>query len=243
MQRSFAKKLKLVNKEKSPHIYLYQCVLATETNSTPVFQMVSTKQGAAIITYFFLSVLADGAPSPRIVVIDFSKALLIVVSKAFANYSDTRDYLQVLYNIIILEKKEKLPNCYIRLDISHFINIVAKWDCLRGKVPKVRQFYLRIIGHVYKMRNVQNVKAILTSIMIVALNEDIGCDENSELVSSEFHLKSINNVIKGTSIEDPIDDKKIEIEEAEIKFSNEDLVSENSRWGNGQNPFSNRQKL
>jgi len=242
MQRSFAKKLKLVNKEKSPHIYLYQCVLATETNSTPVFQMVSTKQGAAIITYFFLSVLADGAPSPRIVVIDFSKALLMVVSKAFANCSDTRDYLHVLY-IIILEKKEKLPNCYIRLDISHFINIVAKWDCLRSKVPKVRQFYLRIIGHVYKMRNVQNVKAILTSIMIVALSEDIGCDENSELVSSEFHLKSINNVIKGTSIEDPIDDKKIEIEEAEIKFSNEDLVSENSRWGDGQNPFSNRQKL
>lgn len=78
------------------------------------------------------------------------------------------------------------------------------------------------------MRNVQNIKAILTSIMIVALSEDIGCDENSELVSSEFHLKSINNVIKGTSIEDPIDDKKIEIKEAEIKFSNEDLVSENS---------------
>lgn len=227
---SFAKKLKLVNKEKSPHVYLYQCVLVTETNSTPVFQMVSTKQDATIITYFFLSILADGALSPRIVVIDFSKALLMAISKAFANCSDTRDYLQVLYNIIILEKKEKLPNCYIRLDISHFINIVAKWDCLRGKVPKVRQFYLRSIGHVYKMRNVQDVKAILT-IMIVALSEDIGCDENSELVSSEFHLKSINNVIKGTSIEDPIDDKKIEIEEAETKFSNEDLVFENSGWG------------
>lgn len=62
---SFAKKLKLINNEKSPHIYLYQCVLATETTSTPVFQMVSTKQDAATITYFFLSILADGAPLPR----------------------------------------------------------------------------------------------------------------------------------------------------------------------------------
>lgn len=107
---SFAKKLKLVNNEKSPHIYLYQCVIATETNSTPVFQMVSTKQDAAIITYFFLSILTDGAPSPRMIVIGFSKALLMAVSKAFANCADTRDYLQVLYDIVILQKREKLPN-------------------------------------------------------------------------------------------------------------------------------------
>lgn len=221
---SFAKKLKLVNNEKSPHIYLYQCVLATETNSTPVFQMVSTKQDAAMITYFFLSILTDGAPLPRIVVIDFSKALLITVSKAFANCANTRDYLQVLY-IIILEKEAKLPNCYIRLDVSHFIGMIARWDCLRCKLIKVRQFYLRSIGHVYKMRNVQNIKTVLTSIMIVALSKDIGCDENSEFLTSEFHLRSINDVIKGTSIEKPIDGK--EIKEAAY---NKDLVAENSKW-------------
>lgn len=186
---------------------------------------VSTRQDAAMITYFFLSILADGAPSPRIVVIDFGKALLMAVSKAFANCAGTRDYLQVLYNIIILEKKEKLPNCYIRLDVSHFIGIIARWDCLRGKVMKVRQFYLRSIGHVYKMRNMENIKAALTSIMIVSLSEDIACDENSELFSSEFHLKSINDIIKGTSIKDSIDEK--EIEEAAY---NEDSVSKNSGW-------------
>lgn len=89
------KKLKLVNNEKSPHIYprIYQCVLATETNSTPVFQMMSTRQDAATIMYFFLSILADRASLPRIVVIDFSKALLMAVSKAFANYADTHNYL------------------------------------------------------------------------------------------------------------------------------------------------------
>jgi len=86
---SFAKKLKLINNEKSPHIYLYQCVLVTETTSNPVFQMVSTKQDASTITYFFLSILADGAPSPRMIVIDFSKALLMAVVKAFANCADT----------------------------------------------------------------------------------------------------------------------------------------------------------
>ena len=162
-----------------PHIFLYQCVLATEANSTPVFQMVSTKQDAAMITYFFLSILADGAPLPRMIVTDFSKALLMAVSKVFANCADTRAYLQTSYNIIILGKEEKLPTCYIRLDVSHFISAVARWDCLRGKITKVRQFYLRSIGHIYKMDNIQDIKNLLTSIMVVALSEDIGCAENS----------------------------------------------------------------
>lgn len=152
---SFAKKLKLINNEKSPHIYLYQGVLETETSSTPVFQMVSTKQDASIIIYFFLSILADGAPSPRMVVTDFSKALVMAVSKAFANCVDTRSYLHTVYNIIILERKEKLPTCYVRLDVSHFIGAIAKWDCLRGKLAKIRQFYLRSIGHIYKMTSIQ----------------------------------------------------------------------------------------
>jgi len=86
---------------------------------------VSTKQDAAMITYFFLSILANGAPLSRMVVTDF-KALLIAISKAFANCSDTNNYLQILYNIIILEKQEKLPSCYIRLDVNHFIGMISK---------------------------------------------------------------------------------------------------------------------
>jgi len=33
---SFATKLKLINNEKNPDIYLYQCVLVTETTNNPV---------------------------------------------------------------------------------------------------------------------------------------------------------------------------------------------------------------
>lgn len=78
------------------------------------------------------------------------------------------------------------------------------------------------------MQNVQDVKAALTSIMIVALSEDIGSDKNSELLSSEFHLRSINDLIKGTSFEDPIDKEEIESEET----ASEDLISgkEKSGW-------------
>jgi len=79
--------------------------ISNRNNSNPVFQMVSTKQDVSTIIYFFLSILADDAPSPRMIVIDFSKTLLMAVVKAFANCADTYTYLQILYNIIILEKK------------------------------------------------------------------------------------------------------------------------------------------
>lgn len=150
----------------------------------------------------------------------------MAVSKAFANCAGTRDYLQSLYDIIILRKKEKLPTCYIRLDVSHFIAIIAKWECLRGKVTKVRQFYLRSIGHIYKMKDVHNIKTILISITIVALSEDIGCDESSELLCSELHLRSINDVIKGSSIEDPLEKDEGDI--AEEGFNDDSF--ETSGW-------------
>jgi len=75
---------------------------------------------------FLFIVLADDIPSPRMIVMDFSKSLLMAVVKASANCADTYNYLQILYNIIILERKEKLPICYVRLDINHFIGTVAR---------------------------------------------------------------------------------------------------------------------
>jgi len=105
--------------------------------------------------------------------------------------------------------------------------MVARWDCLRGKVAKVRQFYIRSIGHIYKMSDVQNIKSVLTSIMVVALSEDIGCHKNSDLLLSENHLRLVNDVIKETLIEDPID--PIERESTEEAFHD----SENgwAEWG------------
>jgi len=138
---SFAKKLKLINNEKSPYIYLYQCVLVTETTSNPISTNSNGIDKRCFNNYLFLfKILADCALSPQMIVIDFSKALLMAVVKASANCADT--YLQILYNIIILERKKELPSYYVRLDVNHFIDTVARWDCLHGKVAKVRQLYI-----------------------------------------------------------------------------------------------------
>ncbi|XP_018311167.1 uncharacterized protein, partial [Mycetomoellerius zeteki] len=51
--------------------------------------------------------------------------------------------------------------------------------------------------------------------------EDIGCNKNNDIIPSEYHLKSVNDVIKETLIEDPIDETE----------SPEETLFENSENG------------
>lgn len=71
------------------------------------------------------------------VVSDFGKAILIAIARIFAGCSHLSHYLQLCYNIIN-NQNNIIPSCYIRLDVSHFISMVARWDCLKGKPVKIR---------------------------------------------------------------------------------------------------------
>ncbi|CAL1677483.1 unnamed protein product [Lasius platythorax] len=147
---SIGKKLRLPNGEKSPHLFLYQCVCVSEFSNFPAFQMISAKQDASIIISYFLSeIVRNGAPIPKIVVTDFGKAILIAVARIFGNCIDLNHYMQICYKILHNIYSDNIPQCYIRLDISHFIGMIARWECLRGKAPKIRQFYLKSLGRAY----------------------------------------------------------------------------------------------
>lgn len=103
---SVAKKLILYGDITSPHIFLYQCVLAFEDSSNPsipVFQMVSSKQDASLITYFFSEIIRLGARVPQITS-DFGRAIcLVALARAFANCTDLKHYLQICFQICFME--------------------------------------------------------------------------------------------------------------------------------------------
>ena len=73
------------------------------------------------------------------------------------------------------------------------------------------------------MDNVQSIKSLLISIMIVAFSQDIGCDDNSDLLLSEHHLRSLNSIIKGSTIKDPVDKEEI-TEETLFDDSSENAI-------------------
>ncbi|CAL1672727.1 unnamed protein product [Lasius platythorax] len=80
--------------------------------------------------------------------------------------------------------------------------MIARCKCLRGKAPKIRQFYLRSLGWAYQIENFTELHNFLRSVLVIALGEEIGLDESGALTSSEIHLRDVNNAIKGIIIDD-----------------------------------------
>jgi len=80
---------------------------------------------------------------------DFGWTLLIAVSNVFAKCVDFRDHLKKCYDILILENINVLPSCYIKLDVSYLIKMVARWKRLKGKNKMlVRVFNLALVRHI-----------------------------------------------------------------------------------------------
>lgn len=58
--------------------------------------------------------IRSGAPRPREVVCDFSRALLTAAIRSFTNYATLGEYTDAY-------KEGNLPACYIRINVAHFI--------------------------------------------------------------------------------------------------------------------------
>lgn len=69
--------------------------------------------------------------------------------------------------------------------------MVAKWNCLRKKASKVRQFYIRSIAQIYQMSDVQDITHLLKCTLTVALSQEIGVNESNDPVHSEICLRQL----------------------------------------------------
>lgn len=147
---SLVKKLKLPNGDLSNHIYLYQIVCETPTAKMPVFQMLSATQHTNAILYWLLEIRRIGSlhktsfPHPQQIVNDFDRALMGAIVRAFGNCNDLKHYLSICFSVLA-NKNEKMPNCFLRLDISHYVNFVTRWKIFTSVHPKVKTFYIMIM--------------------------------------------------------------------------------------------------
>lgn len=215
---SVVKKIKY-SYTKSSHIFLYQCMSVSHMGSVPVFQMLSAEQDTVAISTWLLKIVSTGVPIPRVVVCDFSQALLISISIAFAHKRNLNDYMQNCYDVVT-GKSQILPATYIRLDVSHLVAIICRWDCLkRHPLPKIRQFFIRSLCQAHQMQNLQDLEYFLESILIVAMSENIGT-VHGENIESQTRYVYVTNVIKG------LETKEEDIENEHVTFDEIDLETD-----------------
>lgn len=104
-----------------------------------------------------------GAPHPKIVTSDDSKALLNAVVRAFTGHFTIDGYVN-FYD-------RQLPNCFIRIDGAHFLNIYVKFLKKVCKLSKIRIFFKAALGQLMIYTDEEIAKKILKAIFIVSYSE------------------------------------------------------------------------
>jgi len=83
--------------------------------------------------------IRSGAPRPREVVCDFSRALLTAAIRSFTNYSTLEEYAYAF-------KEDNLPVCYVRIDVAHFIKILKLFKRFTSAYKTILFTYIRTIN-------------------------------------------------------------------------------------------------
>lgn len=153
---------------KSPNfLYLLKASTATGSSVT-VGQMISQRHSALKIGEW-LRLWTETVPTPKEIVMDESSALILACVQSLALCHTVGDYLQKCFDV--LEGRESaLPNCYIRLDISHFIKTLGRSKIFKNIDTRVKNFYMCAFGLLFWVTDFNIVKQIIFDILMVCSN-------------------------------------------------------------------------
>lgn len=138
---SLVKKLKRSSlKLPSSHLFLYEAVVSTSFGyNMTVSQMLSEKQNTLTIFLWLSEWMQFGIGNPNEVVCDYSKAILGATSRAFCNGGSISNYVENCF-MALLGHEERLPCCFLRIDVAHVIKIFCRLKCLTGIRNKTLNF-------------------------------------------------------------------------------------------------------
>lgn len=87
-----------------------------------------------------------------------------------------------------------------RLDICHFMDMLARWTCFAGKPRRVRQMYLRTVGTLCNQDSFENLEYIAKAILTLSLSQNQGYGTSADTARSMR-----THCIKGNSVHDFVD--------------------------------------
>jgi len=91
--------------------------------------MLSEKHTTEFIELWLRQWLRMGAPKPKQIICDYSRALLCGISLAFNNQT-IKSYVDDSFNAILRPlDARKRADTIIRIDVAHLIVAVCRWNC------------------------------------------------------------------------------------------------------------------
>lgn len=138
--------------------------------------MVSEKHDANFIHFWLTEWLRLGGGIPREFTCDMSLALLNAGARAFGNHSSLSTYINTLFNCICSndELNTLAPTCFIRIDINHLMKNVASCPALSSVRPKVKEFFVRCVGELIKITDLNIARQHICDVLTVAYSQTEG---------------------------------------------------------------------
>jgi len=128
-----------------------------------------------------------GAPKPKQVVCDFSRALLCGISLAFNNQT-IKSYVNDSFNAILRPVVRKRPDTVIRVDVAHLIAAVCHWNCWKSvRHISIKEFYVRCIALMVECITFSDFQKIfyLTCIVALQTHQDVEIDYSDVLTAKD----------------------------------------------------------
>lgn len=144
-----------------------------------VHSLLTEKQDANLIRYWLDEFVRLGGSVPHEFICDMSPALLCAAVQSYGLKPSMPEYLNSLFNILNGLSGVK-PGCFVRIDIAHFIKDVAKCKYLKNMRLKHRDFFIRSVVLMIKMKSLNEIKDHILAVMVVALSQTEGtfCVQN-----------------------------------------------------------------
>lgn len=120
------KKIKRHNNIYSGPLYLYEGIMEVNQQTFTVLSMVSEQHDNISIRMWIQRWLRCGVQPSKLVISDQSLALMSALVQSFTQYTSLEKYLKVCYLLVQNKPGIKLPKCYIRNDVNHFMHLITQ---------------------------------------------------------------------------------------------------------------------
>lgn len=194
---SIVKNFRKFGLDKTKHLFLYEALVydSHKKQNFTVTNMISESHSNVAISNWLLKWINTDLKKPKETVCDNSLALLSAIVKSFTQYSSVQDYVRVCADLLtkkISPNSHWLPQCFVRIDVAHFIKICCKWTPLKSVPRRVKEIILRSIGLLIKSQCITEIRSILLSMFVVFSNETDGINILSgEETPCEVHKKKL----------------------------------------------------
>lgn len=188
------------------HVFLYLISAKNQgEGSVPVAHMLSAQQDSIRISYFFKRFMQE-FKTPSEAIMDDSKALLKSCSDSFARCHNINDYIRKCFDVLD-GKTSKLPSCFLRLDIAHWVKSLHRNKIWKDVDRQVKHFYLCCIGVIIISDNYLHVCEIVERMLKLA-NGRIDSKASHTILSKLVESHKTHEVLQYTDDNEHADDEK-----------------------------------